>query len=159
MRIGIDFDNTIVSYGALFSQTAIALGYLTAPSAGKTSVRDEVRTLAEGETKWRNLQAIVYGPAIADAPPFPGVREFLARARAAAAPLFLVSHKSRYAANGPEGVDLREAALGWLEANRLLGDRGFARENVYFEDTRAAKIARLAALGCTHVIDDLAEVF
>jgi hypothetical protein len=30
---------------------------------------------------------------------------------------------------------------------------------VYFEGTRTEKIARIVALGCTHFIDDLEEVF
>jgi hypothetical protein len=30
---------------------------------------------------------------------------------------------------------------------------------VYFEDDRAHKLARIAALDCTHFVDDLEEVF
>ena len=36
---------------------------------------------------------------------------------------------------------------------------GFARERVFFEDTRADKIARIKAIGCEVFIDDLEEVF
>jgi hypothetical protein len=160
VRIGIDFDNTIVAYGALFSRTAIELGYLNAADAGgKTAVRDAVRRLPDGERKWRRLQAIAYGPKIADATLFPGVHAFLARARAAGAAVYLVSHISRFAAGDPGGVDLRVAATGWLRAHGLVGPDAFEESALFFEGTRAEKVARLAALACTHVIDDLAEVF
>ena len=151
MRIGIDFDNTIVSYGASFVRAASELGFLDAgAAAGKTAVRDAVRALPEGEEKWRRLQRVVYGPAIDRAPPFAGARAFVARARAAGAELYLVSHKSS---------DLRAAAARWLRANDFIGASGFDAENVFFETTRAQKIARLGALDCTHAIDDLGEVF
>ncbi len=65
MRIGIDFDNTIVSYGASFVRAAVELGFLDAgTAAGKTAVRDALRALPDGEEKWRRLQRVVYGPAI-----------------------------------------------------------------------------------------------
>jgi phosphoglycolate phosphatase-like HAD superfamily hydrolase len=151
LRIAIDFDNTIVSYGASFVRAAVELGFLGGASvAGKTAVRDAVRGLADGEEKWRRLQRVVYGPAIGAAPPFPGARAFVGRARAAGATLFLVSHKSS---------DLRAAAADWLRANDFIGAAAFEAENFFFEETRAAKIARLVALRCTHAIDDLGEVF
>ena len=36
---------------------------------------------------------------------------------------------------------------------------GIPIERVFFESTRAAKLERICALGCTHFIDDLEEVF
>ena len=32
-------------------------------------------------------------------------------------------------------------------------------ERVFFENSRAAKLARIGAVGCTHFIDDLEEMF
>ena len=60
----------------------------------------------------------------------------------------------------PSRVNLRQAALGWMTAQGFFGTSGFAvpAENVFFESTRAEKLARIAALGCTHFIDDLEEV-
>lgn len=151
MRIGIDFDNTIVSYGASFARSAVELGFLADPGDGeKTAVRAAVRALPDGEEKWRRLQRVVYGPQIGNAPPFAGVRGFLAAARTAGAIVYLVSHKSN---------DLRAAASGWLRANDFIGEAAFDAANVFFESTRAEKIARLVALACTHAIDDLDEVF
>jgi hypothetical protein len=151
LRIGIDFDNTIVSYGTSFARAAVELGFLAPPAAAaKSAVRDAVRALPDGEEKWRRLQRVVYGPQIGKAPPFAGVRCFLAAARSAGATVYLVSHKSS---------DLRGAASGWLRSNDFIGATAFDPGNVFFESTRAEKIARLVALDCTHAIDDLDEVF
>ena len=56
-------------------------------------------------------------------------------------------------------MNLRDAAREWLRANEFVGDDAVPEGNVYFEDTRADKIARIVALECTHFIDDLEEVF
>ena len=36
---------------------------------------------------------------------------------------------------------------------------GLAGDDVFFEATRAEKLLRISALGCTHFIDDLEETF
>src|SRR5262249_37148268 len=61
----------------------------------------------------------------------------------------------------PARVDLRAAALGWMAAQGFFcsGRGAIARESVFFADDRAAKLARIAALDCSHFIDDLDEVF
>jgi hypothetical protein len=73
----------------------------------------------------------------------------------------VVSHKTRHAPYDPTRTDLRAAALTWMRQKGLLrsGQGGIAPEHVFFEETRAAKIARITALRCSHFVDDLAEVF
>ena len=144
-RIGVDFDNTIVDYRPLFASAAGLAG-------SKLEVRDALRARPSGEAEWQRLQAHVYGIAIAEAPAFEGFDAFVAAARERNAQLYIVSHKTRFAAAAPEGPDLREAARAWLEAQRICVD------GVYFEGTRAEKLARIEALGLTHFIDDLEEV-
>lgn len=55
---------------------------------------------------------------------------------------------------------MRTAALAWLEANGFFSPAGFGlrREDVFFEGTRAEKLRRIAAQGCTVFVDDLEEV-
>lgn len=163
MIIGLDFDNTIVEYTPLFRSLAIEKGWLdaTSPVRSKKDVRDLVRLLPDGEMKWRDLQAEVYGPRILGAEPFAGVREFLLSCREKGWDVRVVSHKSEYAANdfGRE-CSLREMALKWFEAGGFFGDEyGLSREKVFFTDTRAEKVARIAALGCMVFVDDLIETF
>ena len=56
-------------------------------------------------------------------------------------------------------MNLRDAARGWLQTSGMLGTHGVPEEHLYFESTRAEKIARIIQLRCTHFIDDLEEVF
>jgi hypothetical protein len=56
---------------------------------------------------------------------------------------------------------LREAALAWMAEQGLFHPEaaGIRHEHVFFADDRAQKLALIAAIGCTHFIDDLEEVF
>ncbi|MEQ9638565.1 MAG: hypothetical protein RIM84_00950 [Alphaproteobacteria bacterium] len=158
MRLGIDLDNTIVSYDALFADLAVRRGLLRkTPIGGKRAVCDAVRRGA-GEAAWQALQAEVYGPAMADAKPFDGVIEFVRDARGQGIEVRIISHKTRRAAAAPDGCDLHEAALAWLDANGFFRDDGLRPEDVRFLPTRADKLDAIAAAGCTHFIDDLVEV-
>lgn len=161
MRVGIDFDNTIANYDLIFVAAAQAQGWIARGFRGnKRELRDVVRLLANGEIKWQMLQAEVYGARMGQATPFPGVSEFFRAARKRGFELYIVSHKTRFARYDPGRVDLREAALRWLETHGLLdrGGHGVTRDQVFFEDTRADKVARIGATGCAVFIDDLAEV-
>lgn len=161
MRLGIDFDNTIANYELIFVAAAQARGWIAPAFRGsKRELRDAVRRLADGETKWQMLQAEVYGPRMAQATPFPGVISFLRAARERRLALRVVSHKTRFAPYDKDRIDLREAALRWLEAHGFFDPDGCGLDHrhVFFEETRADKIARIAAAGCTLFIDDLAEV-
>jgi hypothetical protein len=161
MRIGIDFDNTLIGYDDVFLAAARERGLLGAAFAGnKQAVRDAIRLLPSGEQSWQQLQGYVYGKGIADAVLLEGVDTFLRRCRAAGHEVFVVSHKTQFGHHDPERVDLRAAALDWMEARGFFAPDGFAipRENVFFELTRADKLARIAALECAYFIDDLAEV-
>ena len=161
MRIGIDFDNTIAGYDALFVEAAQNHGLLPPRYSGtKRQVRDTVRRKA-GEATWQRLQTAVYGPRMGDALLIEGVDDFLGACAERRIPVFVVSHKTKVSPVDPDGVDLRQAARDWMEDRGLLASDGFALtpDHVFFEDTRQAKIARIAALGCSHYIDDLEEVF
>ncbi len=157
MRIGIDFDNTIGRYDELFRSLAGKNGAF----GSKQEIRDHLRSQPNGEESWRDLQAEVYGPRMGEAEVYPGVGDFLRQCRAREIPVFVVSHKTRFAANDKAQVDLRDAALAWMEANGFFESEGFGllRENTFFEDTRAATVSRIAALEFSHFIDDLEEVF
>jgi hypothetical protein len=129
-------------------------------SGNKQEVRDSIR-LGAGEAAWTKLQAEVYGRRMAEARMIEGVAPFVAACRKSGAQVQIVSHKTQYAAADPGGADLHVVALGWMEANGFFrkDGLGLTRDEVFFEPTREAKCRRIAALGCTHFIDDLEEVF
>lgn len=162
MRIGIDFDNTLIDYDRVFAAAAHALGLVSPDFKGsKRAVRDAVRRLPDGESTWQRLQGHVYGAGIDAAVPFAGAREFLQRCAQEGVATFIISHKTRYGHYDPARIDLREAARKWMNLHGFLLPEvgGISADHVFFEEDRGAKLARIAALGCTHFIDDLQEVF
>lgn len=162
MRVGIDFDNTIASYDEPMHRLALERGLISVSvPRNKKFIRDAIRALEDGESKWRALQVFCYGPGMPHAQPMPGVKEFLATCKVWGVPVWIVSHKTEDANFGEANVKLREAALRWLGAEGFLDSAAFGigRERIFFEDTRQAKIERIRALDLTHFIDDLEETF
>ncbi len=157
--IGIDFDNTIVCYDDVFARVAVELGLVPADVAtSKTAIRDHLRAIGE-EDRWTELQGTIYGPRMSDAPPFPGVFEFFQACRAAGVPVAIVSHRTRFPYRGVRH-DLHAAARDWLVRQGFHDSAGIGLPNdrVFFEETKEAKLARIADVGCTHFIDDLPEL-
>lgn len=161
MIIGLDFDNTIVSYDDLLHQTAVQRGLID-PATPKTKriVRDLVRQCDEGDIGWQRIQGLVYGPLMPHAQLIPGVREFVGICRRLRIPVFIVSHKTEYAGYDDSRTNLRTASLDWMAQHGFFDPAGLAfdRADVFFEPTRGNKIARIISLGCTHFVDDLEEV-
>jgi hypothetical protein len=167
MRIGLDFDNTLVSYDKLFIDAASAKGWIpalttTTDAGGKIWVSNIVRQLADGEIKWQTLQAEVYGPRMNEAVLLDGVATFLQEAVRRKVEMFIVSHKTRFARRDTEKKsDLRLTALDWMDKTGFFTTDGFrfSRENIFFCATRKEKVDRIAKLNCDYFIDDLPEVF
>lgn len=171
VAIGLDLDNTLVGYDELLCDLAVSEGYLPPGPAGaplglgKRELRDILRAQHDGEQRWRKLQALIYGRHMPRARLMPGVRAFLeacAELRAAGVRfrLYIVSHKTRTANNYSDGTDFHAAAKRFLEDQGFFAPGvGLEPSQVFFEPTRADKVARIAALGCTHFVDDLEEVF
>ena len=160
--IGIDFDNTLVSYDALIHKVALERGLITpATDVSKRTVRDQIRSGPGGDIEWQKLQALVYGPMMPQAELMAGAADFVRHCRARNWPVYVVSHKTEFAGYDETRTNLRDAALAWMTSQRFFeaAGLGFARADVFFEGTRDAKIARIRSLGCTHFIDDLEEVF
>lgn len=158
MIIGVDFDNTIVSYDAIFHRVAAERGLIPMDVLRtKTAVRDYLRAQGK-DAVFTELQGDVYGPRLVEAEIFPGVREFFLACRDRGVPVKIISHKTRFPYAG-QPHDLHAAAQGWLEHNEFFAVDGVAlpRESVFLEPSKAAKLARIAAEGCTHFIDDLPE--
>jgi hypothetical protein len=159
LRIGLDLDNTIISYDRAFAVAALERGLIPPHFSGtKQQIRDHIRTLPgqDGEIEWQKLQGYVYGTGIIHAEIFPGVMHFLERAREENATLFIVSHKTQFGHFDPERVDLRKAAMQFIRAKGVLA---FIPENqVSFHATRTEKIEKIKFLGCDVFVDDLEEV-
>ena len=162
LRIGIDLDNTLVCYDELFHSVALDEGLIESSTPrSKERIRDLIRLLPDGERKWTRLQAIVYGPRMSGATAFTGAADFVRHCSALKMNAVVVSHKTQFAMLDGTPVDLRESARAWMTSQRFFDPTacGLSPEDVFFESTRVEKIERIRALGCTHFIDDLLEVF
>lgn len=160
--VGLDFDNTLVTYDAVIHRAAVDQDLIPAATpVNKRLVRDRIRERPGGEIEWQKIQALVYGPLMPHAQLIDGAADFIRRCRAAALPVFIVSHKTAFAGYDETGTNLRDAALRWMAGAGFFdaGGLGFRRDDVFFESTRDEKIARIRALGCDVFVDDLEEVF
>jgi hypothetical protein len=162
MIISIDFDNTIANYDEAFRREALRQGLIERAFTGdRIRLRDAVRSQPDGEIRCMALQGYVYGAGINDATPSAGFFDFSQRMRALGHELVIVSHKTEHGHFDAARVNLRDAAMQWME------DRGFfggdhavlPRQKVYFELSRDEKIARIAALSPLAHIDDLEDIF
>jgi hypothetical protein len=139
VRIGIDFDNTIVSYDTLFHRVALERGLIPiSVPANKISVREYLRE-RDSEDQWTQLQGYVYGARMSEAEAYPGAIEFFSWARERNIQPVIVSHKTRYPFLG-ERYDLHDAARGWVQ--KILIERSpqlIDAQAVYFELTKQEK--------------------
>jgi len=158
MHIGVDFDNTIACYDALFHKVAREKSLIPADvPVNKSDVRNYLRRV-DNEAAWTELQGYVYGARMSEAEPYPGVLEFFRTCRSAGLPLSIISHKTRHPFLG-EPYDLHATATNWLEQQGFFNAAqiGLPRDHVFFELTKLAKLERIGQRGCTHFIDDLPE--
>jgi hypothetical protein len=157
MRIGIDFDNTIVCYDGVFHRAAMERGMIPSDLPGsKIAVRDFLNRSGRQDA-FTELQGYVYGTRMGLAALYPRVRDFVSAAHRAGHRLFIVSHKTKHPLSGPRH-DLHAAAFGFLREQGLAGTDAILPGDIYLEPEREAKLARIADLDCQVFIDDLPEV-
>lgn len=159
MMLGIDFDNTIVSYDGVFNRVAFEKDLIpeNLPSS-KNAVRNFLRQQGK-EKEWTKLQGLVYGANMEFATPFLGVKKIFTFCKEAGVPIRIISHKTRFPYLG-EKYDLHETALKWLKHHGFLGSNtyGISKKSIHFELTIEAKIKRIQSSECTCFIDDLPEL-
>ena len=155
--IGIDLDNTLISYDKLFHQLALEQGLIASDlPVNKTEVRDYLRRVGQ-EPAWTAMQGLAYGTRIRGAEMFAGALDFIHEGRRRVWEMFIVSHKTLAPIVG-EPVNLHDAARGWLESKAFHTEMGLPRDHVWFEVTKKAKIERIRELHCDVFIDDLPEL-
>lgn len=159
MIIGLDFDNTIVSYDLLFHKVALEQGAIpdSVPKE-KNAVRDFLRQAGK-EAVWTEMQGTVYGARMDEAEPYPGALEVIAGWKSAGHCVVIVSHKTRYPFLG-EKHDLHAAARHWLEIQGFFNPNGIGMtwNDAFFEVTKEEKLGRVKSQGCEVFVDDLPEI-
>ena len=162
MNVGLDFDNTIASYDALFIFVASKLGIVPEDSKlNKTQLRDFIKDSSGGDKLWMKVQGQVYGKYMHRAQLMPGVRNFLLRCKLRSIDVCIVSHKTEYGHFDNERVPLRGEAINWMKRLGFFNNQYMPLrvDDVYFAETRHEKVKKIKELGCDFFVDDLIEVF
>ena len=113
VRIGIDFDNTIVCYDKsikkLVEEDENIPDHIT---PNKESVKEYLHSIGKND-QWTEFQGKIYGIGIDYAEPYQGAIETMENLKIKGHELFIVSHKSKRPYLG-EKYDLHAAAKGWI---------------------------------------------
>lgn len=160
MKIGIDFDNTLVCYDQAYKALAAREGVMVPEASNAREVlKDIIMALPQGNVRWTQLQGELYGFFIKEAEPFPDAKTFLKKLKTQNVPFCIISHKSYYSAFG-KIYSFREAALSWLQENGFFEEDtiGLNKEDCFWEHSQEDKINRITQEKCTHFIDDLPGV-
>jgi len=158
MIIGLDFDNTIVSYDYLFHRIAFERGLIPQELAvNKFEVRNHLRQVGK-EDLWTQMQGYVYGARMDEAEAYEGAVEFLCWAKKVGHKVAIISHKTKFPFLGQK-YDLHAAATSWIK-NNLSDEVGLLvqRENIFFEPTKENKLSKIASFECDVFLDDLPEI-
>ena len=157
--LGLDFDNTLVQYDSLFHSLALEKGLIDETiAADKLEIREYLRSIDKDE-EFTLLQGEVYGQQIQMAEASKGMLKALIELKDRGVKMALISHKTKRPYKGPN-YDLHRSAMSWLDKNGLTdkGGLGWNEDNIFFEETKEAKIKRIIDLKCTHYVDDLPEI-
>lgn len=159
MRLGFDFDNTIVSYDRLFHKVALEKAYIPASTpVNKNAVRDTMRSQNQ-EPLWTELQGYVYGERMQEAEVFPDVLEVLGALHKVGHELYIISHKTKKPYIGPP-YDLHASARTWISTHLIDGQNQLLipMHHVFFHERKEEKIARIRETRCDIFLDDLPEI-
>ena len=149
MHIGIDFDNTIISYDSVFNTIGVKKGLIPDDlEPGKSFVRNYLRE-RDQEKEWTWLQGYVYGTKLDVASPYEGVKDFLQYCSENRIDCSIISHKTTYPYSGDQ-YNLHTAASDWIKKQKI-------NLEPFFELTKEDKVKRIANLKCDFFIDDLPE--
>jgi len=158
-KIGIDLDNTIISYDDAFQLAANKFGlYDNNNFLTKESLRNQIRNKKNGEKKWQKLQGYVYGEGINDAVLFPGVYRFLWRCKNRKIDVEIVSHKTDFGHFDNNKISLRDSATNFLIDHGLLDNKNPLIKKVTYKKSKKEKIDYIKQKNYECFIDDLEEI-
>ena len=161
MKIGFDFDNTIVSYDRLFYDIAIEQSFISKEDGiamNKNAVRNFLRA-KDMEEQWIWMQGYGYGHEILKAKAFDGAIDVIRALHLAGHELFIISHKTQFPFRG-ERYDLHASARQWIKKYLVHKDGSeiFDENHAFFNPTKAQKVRRIGQCDCQIFLDDLPEI-
>jgi len=158
MIFGIDFDNTIVNYDSVFKNILKKDKKINRKNLNsKISIRNYF--LKKNKlNEWRKIQSKVYANHIFKAVVNKEILKLMKFLDSKKINFYIVSHKTLYPYIGKR-INLHKASRKWLKINVFNKKNNFKKKNrIFFEKTKAKKIAKIKSLKVTHFIDDLDEI-
>ena len=155
MKIGFDFDNTIVCYDEAIEILSEKLDLPSKLQRNKLSIRDYLKS-QNRENEWTEFQGTLYGPGMQHAKPYEFFIEIAQYLKNHQHELFIVSHRSKFPYSG-EKYDLHQFAEKWLNV-KINENLLIEKNKIFFLDTLEKKILKIGELKIDLFIDDLSEV-
>ena len=157
LKIGIDFDNTLVNHDKSFYEK---LKKKIKISKKKFKNKDDIKNfiIKNFNNKiWTEIQGEVYS-CLDYSTPNPYSHKVLEKIREKHN-LFLISHKTTYPVIGKK-IDLHKISKKWLKEHGFAYVKNpiFKRENIFFETNIHKKISRIRKIKCDIYIDDLHKI-
>ena len=159
IRIGIDLDNTIISYDRAFQIGAKLSGLVEKDcKLNKKGIRDLIRKRQNGESEWQKLQGYVYSEGINEAALFPGVFRFLWLCKERKINVEIVSHKTKFGHFDNKKTSLRNSATNFLINHDLLNTENPLIKKITYRNSKKEKIDFIKQNNYDYFIDDLEEI-
>jgi hypothetical protein len=152
---GFDLDNTLIDYGPSVIEFCKNRQYPEFKSIQELKLF--LRETLKDDNYWQEAQSYLYLEGLNFAKPANGSIEFIDSLSNAGITPIIISHKTRRTQIRFGGLDLRIAALDWLETSDF---RGYfdASKDIHFAETRVEKIKEITNRQLSWFIDDLIEV-
>jgi hypothetical protein len=153
INVGIDLDNTIISYNNSFLRLAKKYNLNKRKVLNKNILKKNI-IKKFGMSEWTKCQGKIYGKEILINNSYEDVKKNLLFLKKKFN-IFLISHRSKYPYLGKK-IDLHKQATKWLNKKKFLGKKKiFEKKNIFFETSLQKKIIRINKLNCQIFIDDL----
>ena len=158
-KIGIDLDNTIISYDELFFKHALKEKLIPKNFSKK---REKIRNYIKRKIsvlKWKKLQSLVYSKYLNEAKVQKGFIEFIKLISNRDFEYCIISHKTKYPYIGKK-INLHKISKEWINKNIniKINKKKSIIKKIYFETTEAKKIQRIIKEKCNYFIDDLPSI-
>ncbi len=157
MKIGIEFDKTLIHYDPLLHQLACARELIPENTPVRIHAVKEALLKQDLEADWLELQSEVLGEDILLVKPYAGAVDFFRMAQEQSITLFIISEKPRHPPKHTDSdCDLHIAVHKWLEYYGFTSpnDINLSPEMVFLELSDTDKLQRIASLGCDFFIDN-----
>jgi hypothetical protein len=153
--LGVDFDNTIISYDKVFYSIALKEKLVKKKVKKKKTIIKQEIIKHSNEDEWTRIQGLAYGKYILKAKQYPNALIIL-KNLSLKYKLYLISHKTKKPFIG-KNYNLRKKAIMWLIKNNFTNSSKspFNSKDIFFENTVKKKIERIKKLKCNIYIDDL----